>query len=231
MGKQTFIFCLTFIGLAFGNDIHSTQITGNQNYVITSYHDSMVVYCNQLMDTTKGLTESDLTRLAYSFERLSEVYIDEWLPYYYASLCWTNIAGNFSKEKDVDKLADRAVSLLDKADKLTENKSDILCLSAFIISSRIRVDILKRGRSYTEESNVLLMKTLEINSENPIAYYVLGKNKLNMPIFFGGGKEKAKPYFLKASELYKRNKLQKNSIEPAWGKTATKMILLNTYKN
>ena len=49
-------------------------------------------------------------------------------------------------------------------------------------------------------------KGMQLNANNPRLYYLRGMSLFNTPEQFGGGKDKAKPIFEKAAELYKLEK-------------------------
>jgi tetratricopeptide (TPR) repeat protein len=93
-------------------------------------------------------------------------------------------------------------------------------MQGFIHQARISVSPMMRGRSYSQKAEASFEKAIELNPENPRAYYLWGQNVMNTPSFFGGGKEKACPIFQKAKAKYEAYEAG-NSISPRWGETPT----------
>ena len=64
---------------------------------------------------------------------------------------------------------------------------------------------------------------MELNPNNPRLYYLQGMSLFNTPEQFGGGKDKAKPVFEKAVELYKAE--QPKPLYPHWGQQQAEDML------
>ncbi len=168
-----------------------------------------------MMDTSKG---QDLnTMLANNFERIGDAEKTQWLPYYYAALSTViNAFGEQDKSK-IDLLADKANELIDKAEKLSENNSEIFVIKSMIATSRMMVDPQSRWMKYGPVSAENIQKAKLADSTNPRPVYLEGQSKFYTPAAMGGGKEAAKPYFEKAVKMYENFK-PATEISPNWGK-------------
>jgi hypothetical protein len=77
--------------------------------------------------------------------------------------------------------------------------------------------------SYGVAANQALEKALKLDPNNPRLYYLKGMSLFGTPPQFGGGKDKAKPVFEKAVELYKAAKPQE--LYPRWGKEKAEQMI------
>ena len=73
-------------------------------------------------------------------------------------------------------------------------------------TQQMMVDPQSRWMSYGKEAGDALTKGMQLDPNNPRVYYLQGMSLFNTPEQFGGGKDKAKPLFEKAVELYKAAK-------------------------
>src|SRR5688572_28737266 len=93
------------------------------------------------IDTTRNRDE--LTAIANSFERIATAEKTQWLPYYYAALANINAGYTFAmdgsfgdKSADIDPLADKAEKLVEQADELNKNNSEIWVVKKMLASLR-----------------------------------------------------------------------------------------------
>ncbi|MGQ0827493.1 MAG: hypothetical protein ACT4ON_03755 [Bacteroidota bacterium] len=166
------------------------------------------------IDTIRGI--ESLQKLANTFEQLSELEKSEWLPLYYTAYCYVTMAQG-SKGNTIDIYCDKAEIFINKADLLSPNNSEIYVIKAQIAAARINVNIAKRGAKFGQQSTAMLTKAKTLDATNPRPWLVQGQSKFYTPPAFGGGKQKAKPAFEKALELYETFK-PANTIHPNWGK-------------
>jgi hypothetical protein len=161
--------------------------------------------------------------LANTFERIANAEKAEWLPNYYAAYCNVNMSYNVKGDM-IDTYCDKADHYLHIADSLSPNNSEIYALMAQVASARISVNPMSRGQKYGTLSAELRDKAKELDKTNPRPYYLEGTAYFYTPAMFGGGKDKAKPMFLKAQELFGTFK-PASSIAPRWGKSSTEYFL------
>ncbi len=109
--------------------------------------------------------------------------------------------------------------MLDKAAALTSNdtdKSEIDAVRNMAYTQQMLVDPQSRWMTYSQKAAGVLQEGLKLNGSNPRLYYLQGMSLFNTPVQFGGGKEKAKPVFAKAVDLY--NAEHPKELYPGWGK-------------
>ena len=174
-----------------------------------------------ILDTTRNA--KILQDQANKFERIANAEKAEWLPNYYAAYCYVNMTYS-TKGNEIDTFCDKAETFLNKADSVNPNNSEIYTLKAQIASARISVNPMTRGQKYGTESGMIREKAKELDPTNPRVYYLEGTGYFYTPAMFGGGKDKAKPSFEKAAQLFETFK-PASSIAPHWGKRSTEYFL------
>jgi tetratricopeptide (TPR) repeat protein len=172
-----------------------------------------------LMDSAK--TTQDFQNVANNFERIGDAEKNQWLPYYYAGLALTT-AGWRDKALDKDANSEKVKALCAKAEAI-ENNADICTIRNMAASQQMQVDPQSRWMTYGQEAGTTLQKGMSLDASNPRLYYLQGMSVFNTPPAFGGGKDKAKPIFEKALELYKAEKVK--PLHPHWGQTQTEQML------
>lgn len=173
------------------------------------------------LDTT--FDQQTLQGLANTFERIAGAEKAEWLPDYYAAYCYVKMTYN-TKGSTIDTYCDKADALINRADSLKPENSEIYTMKAHIRSARISVNPMTRGQKYGTESAELREKAKQLDPSNPRPYYLEGTSAFYTPAMFGGGKDKAKPLFEKALKMFDTFK-PASSIAPHWGKSATEYFL------
>jgi hypothetical protein len=173
------------------------------------------------LDTSRSAAQ--LQPLANNFERIASAEKKEWLPLYYAAYCYVNMTYS-TKGNEIDTYCDKAESFINKADSLSPNNSEIYAIKAQIAGARISVNPMARGQKYGTESATLREKAKQLDPTNPRPYYLEGTALFYTPAMFGGGKDKAKPVFEKALEMYGKFK-PASSIMPNWGQKNTEYFI------
>jgi hypothetical protein len=181
------------------------------------------------LDTTRH--PEQLSALSNAFERIADAEKTQWLPYYYAALAQVN-AGYSSIDGSMkggmadklDPIADRAEILLNKAEAISRENSEIYIVKKMIASLRMLADPMSRYMTYGPQAAEALELAKKYNPENPRAYYLEGQDKLFTPEQFGGSKEDAKKLFELALQKFESNKPE-NALMPNWGKNSTEYFL------
>ena len=194
-----------------------TQTAGAQN---KKYLETMEKNIAAL-DTSRA--NDQLQSLENTFERIASAEKSEWLPNYYAAYCNVNMTYNL-KGDAIDTYCDKADKFLHVADSISPNNSEIYTLKAQVASARISVNPMIRGQKYGTISGELREKAKALDKTNPRPYYLEGTAYFYTPAMFGGGKDKAKLVFEKASAMFTDFK-PASSIAPNWGKRATEYFL------
>lgn len=153
-----------------------------------------------------------------AFEAIAETQPTEWIPSYYAALCFIDASFEESSVEDKDKALDRAQKSLGYAVKIAPRESELHVLQAFYYIGMMSVEPEIRGPEYYEDALYSLEKAEELNPVNPRGTFLQAMMALNMPEFLGGGPEAAKPLFLEAEKQFKAFE-NDNPLWPTWGAT------------
>jgi hypothetical protein len=167
----------------------------------------------------------ELKELANTFERIADAEKNQWHPYYYAALATVNMGyasmtPQGGDAKIIDPIADKAESLINKAESLQPAHSDIYVIKKMIASLRMMADPMNRYMKYGPLAQQALEAAKKLNPDNPRIYMLEGQDKFYTPEQFGGSKEEAKKLFALAMQKFENEKL-KSSIDPGWGKATT----------
>jgi len=163
--------------------------------------------------------------LANAFERIADAEKTQWMPYYYASFC-NVMAGTFSLPMDgsfgdnsaiTDPYADKAEVLLNKAEEMSKDNSEIYCVRKMVHGLRMMGNAMARYMTEGAKATEALEKAKALNANNPRIYILEGQDKFYTPEQFGGSKEEAKKLFEKANGMFMVVK-PGSSIEPQWGR-------------
>ena len=166
----------------------------------------------------------NLLTLANNFERIATSEKTQWLPFYYAALCQVNYTYMEQDKSKVDAIADKATELIDKADALQHNNSEISTIKSMIASSHMMVNPMQRYMEYGPEAQSFIDAAMQQDPTNPRPEYLKGQGLKYTPEQFGGGCATAKPVL--QSSLAKYNTFKAASeIHPNWGKQRVEMLI------
>lgn len=178
------------------------------------------------VDSTRN--PQGLLDLSAAFERIGDAEKTQWLPYYYASLAQVNAAfmagnGNMKPEK-TDPMADKAEVLLNKAEALAKDNSEIFIVKKMIANLRMMADPMTRYMTYGPQGAQALQTAKALNPENPRVLLLEAEDKFFTPEQFGGSKADAKRLFEEALKKYETFK-PATPLDPVWGKTTAQYFL------
>jgi hypothetical protein len=166
----------------------------------------------------------NLLTLANNFERIAIAEKNQWLPYYYAALCQVNYTYMEKDKSKVDAICDKATALIEKAEALQPNNSEISCIKSMIASSHMMVNPMQRYQEYGPEAASYLDAAMQQDPTNPRPEYLKGQGLKYTPEQFGGGCVTAKPVL--QSSLDKYNKfVPASEIHPNWGKARVEQLI------
>ena len=173
-------------------------------------------------DTTRNV--EGLQEFANSFERIAEAEKTQWLPYYYAAMSNVNLgykhvmsAGPMGGNADkADPHADKAELLINKAEALSKDNSEIYVVKKMIASLRMMGDVMNRYMTYGPQAIEALETAKKLNPDNPRAMMLEGIDLYNTPEQFGGNKAEAKRLLEEAVKKFESFKPE-SSIHPTWG--------------
>ena len=171
-------------------------------------------------------TPEDFLDLSNAFERIAEAEKNQWLAYYYAAHAQV-IYGYMVSQKDaagLDPIADKAEQLINKADALEKNNSEISCIKSMIASLRMFVNPMQRWQQYGPIATEMIETAKAQDPANPRPYALLAQNLFYTPAQFGGGCTTAKPVAEQGMKLEEAFK-PKSDLHPKWGKMQFEMVM------
>ncbi len=169
-------------------------------------------------------TENTFTSAKNTFERIGNANPTEWLPLYYQAFCTVMVGMKQSTPAKMDEYYDKAELIINHADSLSPDNSEIVVVQSWINSMKIGIDPMTRGQKLGMRSAMLTEKAIKLNPENPRAYFLKGSGLYYTPANYGGGKDKALPVLEMAMEKFKAEK-HENAIVPKWGEKTTADLL------
>lgn len=202
---------ILFICLAFGLNTVFAQTQATDKF--TKAMEALV----PAVDTAHS--GDQLIEMANAFERIANAEKTQWLPYYYAALCYINRANMLYTEQKLDQidgLMDKAEPLLAKAEELEKNNAEIWCLKKMFNTGKMMADPMNRFMVFGQAAAEALETAKGLDPENPRVFLLEGIDKFYTPEQFGGSKEEAKKLFETAKLKFETFK-PASSIHPAWG--------------
>ncbi len=124
----------------------------------------------------------------------------------------------------LDPIADKAEQLINKADALEQNNSEITCVKSMIAQLRMMVNPMQRFQQYGTLMNEYLEKAKQQDPANPRPYALQSQSLFYTPAQFGGGCATAKPIAEQGMKLEEAFK-PKTELHPKWGKQQFEMVL------
>lgn len=204
--------------LLIGVIITTTNLSAQSDRYITA------MKANIAAIDTSFRNPANLLSLANNFERIATAEKNQWLAYYYAALCQVNYTYMEQDKSKVDAIADKATELIDKADALQPNNSEISCIKSMIASSHMMVNPMQRYQEYGPESASYIEAAMQQDPTNPRPEYLKGQGIKYTPEQFGGGCVNAKPVLQASLDKYNNFK-PASELHPNWGKQRVEQLL------
>ena len=123
-----------------------------------------------------------------------------------------------------DEIAAKATALINTADSLQPNNSEISCLKSMIASVQMLVNPQQRYMQYGAASQKEMQKAMQQDPANPRPYMLKGQSLKYTPEQFGGGCKAALPQLEIAAEKFAAFK-PASDIYPSWGKAFTESMV------
>ena len=176
-----------------------------------------------LLDSAFAKPDNFLS-MANTFERIGTTEKTEWLPFYYAAYCRVNYAFMQKDPSGNDGISAKATALINTADSLQPNNSEISCLKSMIASVQMLVNPQQRYMQYGAVSQKEMQKAMQQDPTNPRPYMLKGQSLKYTPEQFGGGCKKAMVELTTAQEKFSMF-IPASEISPNWGKSYNEMII------
>lgn len=161
---------------------------------------------------------------AAEFDNIAVKWSSDWAANYYAAYANAIVALNLHEAKRQDAYLDKADDYLKKTTALNQLPDETYVLIAYVAFARYSVDPANRWKKYLDLVNSNLETAKKANPGNPRIYYLQGIPIFNKPKLYGGGRDKAKPYFEKAKELFDKQDTT-SILKPYWGAAANQSYL------
>jgi hypothetical protein len=200
MKTITIIICL--LTLTFSTQAQSEKFTEAMT--------SMILKAN----TVQTLDET--IAMANSFARIAEAEKNQWTAWYYTA--FYNLSANF-KETDRGRkklLIDQARKMIETGLSLKPDETEFMVIKVMSYYAEMAMDPMS-AMPLLSEANDLISKAKSINPDNPRIYFIEAQAIYNMPVEFGGGKEKALPVLLVAKEKFDKF-VPSDNLVPNWGR-------------
>ncbi|MFN0275105.1 MAG: hypothetical protein ACKVPJ_05130 [Chitinophagales bacterium] len=169
-----------------------------------------------LAEMDSSQTADAFMNVANKFERIALAEKNQWLPFYYSGLARSTGAFMTEDKSKVDAILDVAQKHANMADSLQPNNSEIVLLKSMILGGRIMVDPMTRGMQYGMQSSMLNAQSINLDPNNPRAYFMMGQALFYTPEQFGGGKDKGCAQLMIAKEKF-ATFVPASELHPTWG--------------
>ena len=173
-----------------------------------------------LTEAFRGLesaaTMGDLITANNKFNLIAVKWGDQWAANYYGAYSNALLSTKDPDVKRKDQLLDIADKYVSKMNSINAGSDESMVLTAYVAYARFLVDPPNRWKKYLDLMNSNLEHAKKVNPDNPRIYYLQGIPLFNRPKLYGGGKDKAKPYFEKANELFAKQPAA-DITKPYWG--------------
>ncbi len=138
----------------------------------------------------------DLTPITATTERIAAADPTAWMPNYYAA--HFNLLKHWMAGEDGCKpCIEKTDAFLTKAEAAQANNSEVMTLRASYYQAMLGMHPM-RAPYYGPKASSLLEAAIKADPTNPRAASLMGQNLSYTPSMFGGGMDKAKPYFAQA---------------------------------
>ena len=166
-----------------------------------------------------------LIKVRGEMTRISDVYPNNWIPYYYQS--WLGIQTCLFTRNNENDMMEDCFKQIEKAEKLKEvDLSEIYALKAYYYYVLIALNSKVNGPKYYSNVFRNCEKALEINAKNPRALAIQYVFKMQMGNFLHAKTENQQQEQERIMTLF--NEENKNTILPRWGKELLSYINRNS---
>jgi len=168
-------------------------------------------------------TTENFQQLANAFERIAQAEKTQWTPWYYAAFC--NLSVNFKETDPTVKIRfiQLAQKQIDNGLLIRPDETELMVLKIMSYYAEMAMDPMK-ALTLLGDANDLIEKAKSINPENPRIYLMQAEATYGTPIEYGGGKEKAMPQLLLASEKFSKF-VPSDKLSPDWGKDRCESLM------
>lgn len=153
--------------------------------------------------------------LVSQFRLIANKWPDHWLSNFYTAYGLAVTSFEEPDKKRRELMLNEADNYFGKIKSKLSDHAEVNILGALLASARIAATP-SAYKMYGETRDKYLATAKSMTPENPRIYYLEGNSKFYTPKMFGGGPEKALPYYEKASQLFSQEN-KSDITKPYWG--------------
>jgi tetratricopeptide (TPR) repeat protein len=168
-------------------------------------------------------TKEDLQTVANTFERISKNATKEWLPLYYAAYTYINMSQMEETIEKKEPTLEKSRSFIDQLLLLVPNESEAVLMDGYYTMMKLSLNPAERGQTYAPKATGLFQKAVQLNPNNPRAYFFLAHMEYGTAKFFGSSTENACATFKKSVSLFEAE-VKKDDLSPSWGKEGAQQM-------
>ena len=168
-------------------------------------------------------TPQETKDLSNQFDRLSMMNPDSLWPIYYSALVLINSNWQLQEAQAKDDILDAALKLIDSAEKLSPNNSEVETLRGYALMAKMVVDPQSRGQGYSPRIMNSFGKALKLDPSNPRTYAMMARMEMGSAQFFGTSLDGACDKAYHAVSLFESEKPQ--GFSPRWGRQTAEEVL------
>jgi hypothetical protein len=172
----------------------------------------------------RAASVDDFQRAANQFDRISDMAMDNWLPFYHSAYASVMMAAMEQDPAKKDTYLDAAQQNLDALGKMDHDATERMALEGFLIMIRMSVDPA-RGVELGTKCAMMVNQAYAMNNQNPRAVLMLGQFNHGSAKYMGGDTSEACAMFDTAMQLF--DQAESDRIEnfmPVWGKEMAMMM-------
>ena len=172
---------------------------------------------NNIGKVYRAETKEELQQAVNAFHRIAETEKTKWEPYYYAGFGLIMMATREDDGSQKDRYLDEAMKVIERAEALAPDESEVIALEGFAYMIRLTVDPASRGQEFSSLGMRAFGKALKLNPENPRALALMAQMQFGTAQFFGSSTAEACQTLRKSLEKFESYQ-NENVLAPAWGK-------------
>ena len=149
-------------------------------------------------------------------DRIAKAEGDKWEPAYYAAFGYLRLSNTTNDPSEKDAYLDKAIAQVKEGLKLAENEDELITMKAYVYMMKMVIDPMSRAPEYSPIIMGSYQKALQIDPNNPRAWYLLGQMQLGTAQFMGTGTEEGCKSIQNAVAKFEIQE-QTSPIAPSWG--------------
>lgn len=202
-----------------------------KNYLLTSVFILIMFICGRQLKASENNYQTLMTKYVFQldsaqnvdqyitlkniFDRIIEMYPQEWLPVYYSAYCNIQVVYCNQKANQNQSFLDEAKQNLDKISRNKEaDQSEINTMYGYYYNALILLNPKENGQKYYSQVMSYYQKAETQNPQNPRPIFLSALFNRNLPSFLQNGKDYCQE--LDRADLLFQNSTQE-LLYPHWG--------------